>query len=372
MSDEGMAEVEDSRFEMIEAEGDSPIDILPPEAVADPVQAVANLPSGDFLTNYFSRYLDVNLPMPAERDPALKGYMVDVDAEAYRAFPAVNNGLLSEATTCEMLYSLFGPRTDEYGSPAGALAKTLGTVLHWAVLEPRKFDESERDKYMQLCITDGLSTKKAQAQREDAPHLLLVTPRLVQSALRCIDAIQANPRAVELLNPKGKVTEATGIVMHPNYGVWCKSRVDLLPPNNNYLLDVKTTGRPLSMFNYEAKRLGYIQQAAWYLHLHYLLTGEYRAAFRWVVVTTKPPFMARTFYLRNLTRRDHMYEDSALCKARQLIGIEDGMRIPRLASFLNAVNETLQMVSRAEITPKLLRSIWVGYEQEQPEQEIYD
>jgi hypothetical protein len=317
----------------------------------------------------FAPYFDVNTPLPAERSPDYKGYMLGLKDTVYHAHPALNASTLKHRTPAEMLHSMTNP------SEVSHEALALGTVVHWATLEQWRFKEWE--KHMIICRTKGLDTQKADIDRAENPDRLVVTPEIVETAHRCLDAVQANATAMALLDgrdpedsygTKSPVTsEATGLYW--DGVIWRKWRVDLLPQKLPVLIDVKSTRAHPSEWRKECFKLGYYEQAVYYAHNHFLLTGEWRD-WAWIVVTNKAPFMCRVVRMRNLRKSDPLYEESIWRSTREKLGLDDSLRIGRIPQFIAAAQETEAMRARVKLTPAVLRSIWVGYEQESPIHEI--
>lgn len=329
----------------------------------------------------FAPFFNMGTPLPWKRNKAFSGYCLDVSNEDYQAFPAVNAGLLDNATQAEMHHYMTEPPSDKYSNEGAADAFTTGTLLHWAVLEPWKFDAEHIHDHMDFSDTQGLATEANRERRLEDPRLI-VTQKHLDKAFRCRDAVIAHPRALELLgdlSPSGRVegeytTEASGIVWDQINGLWRKIRVDLLRPGvSKPLVDVKTTAFPLERFEREAIKNGYLGQAAWYMDTHALLTGE-RRNWVWVVVTKFEPFMCRLFWMVNRPPDDPLYQESKLKYTRELLGLDDSLRLGRLFMWRDAAIQTLDLRERGmegDLHPSTVRSIWAGYEQENRDPEIY-
>lgn len=324
----------------------------------------------------FRPYFDVNTPLPGDRSKAFGNYILDCPDAKYREFPGLNGSVLKQRTPCEMLYAMTHKKETS--------DLTLGTLLHWAVLEQWKFQNWQQ--YMVESPTKGLDTKAAEETRKANPDKLVITEELVNQARLCMDAVRANDRAMAWLDgldpdhgqaPKSPVTrEATGIVWDGKHNVWRKIRVDLLPATHRTIIDVKTTSGALSQWFKECLKFGYFEQAAYYLDTHFLLTGE-RREWRWIVVNKKAPFMCRVFHLTSLRPNDALYSETQLAKARQRLGLDpvpkDGPHaIGRLQMFINAAQETMQLRERnVPMNARLIRQTWPAYEDETPEHEIF-
>lgn len=297
-----------------------------------------------------------------------RGY-TQMDETEYHAYPAVSSGLLKEATQAEMLWNRIKPPEDSDEKEA----LVLGTLTHAACLEPWKFAPDKYRDYYAMSPTKGLATKAANEARLDPANRgkLLVTEELLTTAWRIRrEGIESNPSALLYLNSPDGMKEATGIVWDPSNSCRFKFRVDYLPMQGkaygNYLLDIKTTRKPLYGFFGEALSRGYFLQAALYLYLHELLTGHRPDYWRWLVVTNVEPYMSRMFYMANRRTSDPLYKDSTLQKARERLGLDASGKVGRITQFLNAVRE--HEVARTEgqdLNFRTLRNIWTGYEQEE-------
>lgn len=326
----------------------------------------------------FKPYFDVNTALPGERNKDFGGYVLNLPEAKYREWPGLNSSLLKERTACEMLFELRKPRENDFETKSRAEAFTLGTLLHWAALEPWKFDAEHKDKHMLLCETKGLDTLKAQDQRKNNPGKLLVTSEFVDVARRCLDAVQANARAVELLTDKRLVNpskEASGFVFDTEMMIWRKWRVDFMAQNADYMVDVKTSRRHPSEFEKDCWEFGYFNQAAWYMDSHFRLTGKPIRNFYWIVVSKNEPFMSRVEFMQNIPPDNPLYQDPKckLAMARTRLGLDpQTMKIGRFQTFIDCAGQTEQYRDRGiPLTEKLLRRTWPAYEQEAPEHEIF-
>lgn len=310
---------------------------------------------------FFSR--DTVLPTTPE---TWKGYRCRLDEQVYRKFTGVNASLLKNPTCCEMLHDMTKPRIKDFATEPAAKKWTSGLVLHDAVLEPWKFQTENFDKhFVKFTKTKGIATAAAQECRAENPGKLLINGEYMEMAMRCMDAIHAHDRARDMLALKNH-REASGFVWDGKNLVWRKHRLDFLPTESDFLLDIKTTAKPLYQFKKEGWSFDYWLQAAWYLENHFLLTGERRSVFWWIVVTKEEPFMCDTFFMRNLTPDHPAYNepDCTYRQARERLGLDASERLGRLPMFLTAARETEQLRARGVAFNKtLVRRTWPGYEQ---------
>ena len=76
------------------------------------------------------------------------------------------------------------------------------------------------------------------------------------------------------------------------FGVWCRTRPDYLPPHRRYLVDYKTSvSADPREFGRRMLDYGYHQQAAWYLDGVQAVTGDLPERFAFVVQEKTPPYL---------------------------------------------------------------------------------
>lgn len=171
----------------------------------------------------------------------------------------------------------------------------IGTAGHLMVLEPERFEA--RVQIIQGTKKDGTPSdgyKTADAREQlAAARAAGKTPLLPSEADMVRDmraALWNDPVAKHAF--EGGVAEQTLIWRDPEFGIWCRTRPDYLPPHGRYLVDYKTSmsadpedfGK--AMFNY-----GYHQQAAWYLDAVAAVTDRRPEKFCFVVQSKKPPHL---------------------------------------------------------------------------------
>lgn len=313
----------------------------------------------------FAPYFDKSADLPGVPIQGMRGYR-SVPEATYRAFPALNQSLLKKPSACHMLHSLTEPDT------IGHEASAVGTLTHWAVLEPHKI--LNLHAHAVECETKTLDSKAADRQRAENPDKLICTGEHLRLAADLRKAVLMHDRAQQLLREPGH-NEVTGF--HYEEGVWRKWRADRVQSDHRRILDVKTTRFPLcgpraiGKWESECWERGYWIQAAWYLHHHQEATGIRPNAWTFIVVSKEPPLHCRLFTVRNYAPDHPLYAGSALQKARQLIGLEPGNDVPRMAVFLDSARQTIAAAERGQnLTPELLRAIWPAEENETEEPEI--
>jgi len=293
-----------------------------------------------------------------------KGYFQMPENE-YHAHPAVSAGLLKESTSAKMLFNRMQPpdASDEKA------ALVLGTLTHAVCLEPWKFAPDEWEKHYALCPTKGLDTVQAAQKRAENPGKLLVTAELMTTAWRIRrEGIETNPDALAALESPNGMKEATAIMWDDVHKCRRKWRIDYLPMSGrsygDFVTDIKTTREDLSDFEYTARKLKYIEAAAFYMDSHEMMTGHRFTLWKWLVVSNVEPYASRIYYMRNLKPKDPLYEGSKLQAARQRLGLDPSAKLGRLTQYLNSVRE--HEVARLEgqnLDAIALRGLWPAYEQ---------
>lgn len=309
----------------------------------------------------FAPYFDRAAALPGERIEGRK-YRA-VPAATYHAFPALNAGLLKEPTAAHMLHCLREDEADACASASGAEGKTIGTLVHWATLEPEKIHDW--NAHAILCPTKGLATKEAATVRAANPGKLLVGPEHARIAYALREAIEAHHEARELLSQPA-IREASGFLFEG--GLWRKWRPDFLPHDHSAIVDVKSTRVELAgdrgerLWESECWSMGYWLQAAHYLHHHEMLTGMRPAEWIWIAVSKCEPYYCRVFRMPNTRPESGLYATSMVGRARQIIGLDGAAR---LSAFVDAACRTrTAMENGSQLTSRDLRQLWEAHENE--------
>lgn len=173
---------------------------------------------------------------------------------------------------------------------------TLGDAVHKAVLEPHFFDDTKQwGQYWMICPTKSLVSAEAIAMQQEAPHLRLITPEIMVTAMRSRDAVWRHQQAKMLLELPGR-RELTMEVWDPEALVMRKARIDCLP--NDLAapqVELKTCrGVTENMMRSTTYQFGYHRQTAYYVDVESMATGRSpRETAQTVWVTKEAPFIAR-------------------------------------------------------------------------------
>lgn len=206
-------------------------------------------------------------------------------ASEYRASPGVSaSGLFALAESpADYRERLANPRPS---TPAQA----LGTLVHLALLEPDRWEDS-----VAIAPKVNRRTKAGKAQwaawLERSAGKIVATQDDRDATCRIIEAVDRDPAARSLIATDG---ESELSIWWEVDGTLCKARVDRLR-HDGFLVDVKTASdaNP-KRWRDEAHRYGYHRQAAHYLDgLRSVATlGETPApiGWAWLVVQTSAPW----------------------------------------------------------------------------------
>ena len=198
--------------------------------------------------------------------------------EEYFAAPRASNSLLSELrkSPAHLQHAIAHP-------PEPTPAMRLGTAFHVATLEPRNFDESwVRGSELSGRTKEGKAARAELEEKYDFDKIL--KPDDYDTVCEMRESVLTHPVASDLL--QGVDTEVAAFWTDEESGIECKAKVDGLPTDGDYLIDLKSTidASPEHMAKAIAN-LGYARQAA-----HYLNAFEDRDRFLIIAVEKKPPF----------------------------------------------------------------------------------
>lgn len=170
-------------------------------------------------------------------------------------------------------------------------ALTVGQAVHRAVLEPALFDTEFGT------IPDDAPQKRSNADKAwwaqfyaDNAGRTMLKPETLRSVKLMSQAVYDRPRASAMLTAEGNTREVVAVWMHPEFGVWCKGRIDLLTrwQGGTYIADLKTA-RDASpwAFSRDIKTFNYHGQAAFYKDgLNTIAPFDRKWA--WIVVEKEP------------------------------------------------------------------------------------
>lgn len=215
--------------------------------------------------------LDFDNPQPGIYD--------GVSSTVYHALPLISaSGLKTIDADCPAQFRFDLDNPDD----SGTTAADIGTAAHLVFLEPDDFTAKVEplpvDSYQSMAAREAREAARKEGK----------TPLRWKDYETVLAMRESLFRQVGNLFVGG-VAERTYIWRDPRTGVLCKCRCDYVRPD--LLIDFKTTAsaNPRA-FRSRCFDNGHHIQCWWYLYAHELLTGE-RANWRWVVQSTKPPYL---------------------------------------------------------------------------------
>lgn len=175
-------------------------------------------------------------------------------------------------------YKWFNGRKEKESTPA----MRTGTLFHTACLEPHKLEL----EYIVSPYSD-FRTKEAREWRDSMTNLQVVTADEYIKAESAGYAFRKNPAIEHLPDYRTEVA-----VFAEVFGTPCKCMIDLVPDSTLSLIDLKTTQSIESVEQLTSLIInrGYHWQAALYLDLWNMASGDNRTEFMFVFMETDRPF----------------------------------------------------------------------------------
>lgn len=242
-----------------------------------------------------------------------EGLIFDMDEADYHSLQYTSQSFLnsmSEMYPEQAQYARVNPKepTD---------AKKFGTAVHFAILQPDKFDskyviaptccaitgkgkpcENNATYLMEdgswLC---GMHSRKPEGRAKIQPETISTEDRDKVLAIR--DKVYADPRARVLLEIAGHKREVTALFLDPPTGMKCKMRMDVYAGEYGVINDIKTTINihdfKKSFYNY-----GYYWQNGYYRYGTSILYQKGLipkpcSQFNFIVVDKEPPHVVGVF-----------------------------------------------------------------------------
>lgn len=205
---------------------------------------------------------------------------------AYHADPAIGSTLLKKIAQKSILHAIKEERRESD-------ALNLGSAIHCAVLEPEKFPS----EFLVMPKVDG-RTKEGKAIKADyekistEKNMTILNEEQDEQIKGMVQAIRAHEIANGMLT--GGEAEYSYFAKDPVTGLMLKTRPDY--KNKGALIDLKTCqDASKDGFIKACINFGYHIQAAFYLDVHNLATGENLTEFFFVAVESSAPYAVATY-----------------------------------------------------------------------------
>lgn len=175
----------------------------------------------------------------------------------------------------------------KYGPPQKVTeAMDWGSLVDCLALNPERLDED-----FVVSPYDEIRTNEAKAWRASQTKTVIKQAEMARAILAACGIVN-NPFASDFLN--GADTQVSivcdGVDVETARPFRAKCRLDIVPRNSDWLVDLKTTGKDLSKIPSIIDDFGYHVQAAFYLDLYNLVTGEHRDRWAFIFQSDTEPF----------------------------------------------------------------------------------
>jgi hypothetical protein len=267
-----------------------------------------------------------------------------MDFQTYLTHPGINKSKLDSIAKSPLHYwsRWIDPN---FIPPAPTPAMEFGTALHTAVLEPERF-QIEYAQAPDVSRTTKAG-KEAWAEAAEGGKKLLKTDEWwsVQYMLR---SIMEHPMARKILNARG-VSEQSLFAVCPHTGLELKCRADFLTASG-WIIDLKSTqDASVSGFQRSVASFRYHVQAAHYLNVCRLATGEAPRGFAFIAVEKTAPFAVQVF-----EASPELIKAGGLEAMRNLRAIESALKTyPPALPWPSYSEEMVQLHPPTWMTPSL-------------------
>ena len=195
------------------------------------------------------------LPQVGDGKTPDPGIYADIPNEVYHALPGVSKSMLDklDESPAHLRDAIDNPVHEQ------TMPMMIGSATHCAVLQPDKFE----DQYIVMPDIDG-RTSEARAFREAAKKKGKQALKEIEA--RWIKAIATRVRDSILFRQwSAKDPLIENSVIWEMDGYLCRARPDMIVPDMNVIVDLKTTALSCDNFPREIFRRNYDWQAYWYL-----------------------------------------------------------------------------------------------------------
>jgi len=179
------------------------------------------------------------------------------------------------------------PYVWKYGPPQDVTpAMDWGSLVDCLALNPERLSED-----FVLSPYDNYKTKEAQVWKACQLRTVIKQAEF-DRANKAASAIVTNPFAADFLYSADTQVSVVcdGVDVETARPFRAKCRLDIVPRNSEWLVDLKTTGLSLSKIPNLISDFGYHVQAAFYLDLYNLVTGEKRDRWAFIFQSDTEPF----------------------------------------------------------------------------------
>lgn len=223
----------------------------------------------------------------------------DMTHEEYLAYPALSKSGIDNFLISPAHYKYYAENCE---TPTDAMR--FGSMLHMAVLEPKKFLTA----YESVAGDGRTKDYKAKIEqlRQQGITPVKETEHLVISNM--LDALQKKTRFKQLMTEAKKEVSIFWTEKSENIEIPCKARIDIVT-NKNVLADYKTTKSANEIeFSYSIKKYNYDIQSAWYQRGWAAVTGKRPLGFCFIAQEKEPPHGVAFYNIPDLKIANLMIE----------------------------------------------------------------
>lgn len=211
----------------------------------------------------------------------------DIPDHVYHASPGLSQSKMYDLSISPWHYKKFCERPKEQTDEM-----KFGTMVHMAVFEPDKFDQTYYVKKLQKDFGVSADGKKAYKEWVSSVEgMESVTQLRMDRAKEMRDALHAHDMFCTLCEGAAFEVAAYAKIQE----IWCRGKADIVNPDLGIIADLKTT-TDVSAHGFSATvEGGYNVQAAHYLDLFNRIQPEIADAFVFVAIEKKYPYAIQIF-----------------------------------------------------------------------------
>lgn len=170
--------------------------------------------------------------------------------------------------------------TDDWGD---TLATRQGRAFHWLALQPDLYK-----KWVVQDLTINKNTKAYKAWKEANAALTILSAKDLTNIQRMVAVMHSKKSVMQFLNSGWP--EKVILWFEPEYGFWCKCKIDWITADGKTLIDLKKTIQA-TKFGFEKSiwRYQYYHQAYHYARGFTKVTGQRPDKWGWLISETDPP-----------------------------------------------------------------------------------
>ncbi len=198
------------------------------------------------------------MKLPYDNDlKSIEEGIFEIEEKTYRKIKALNitYAKLFKRSPAHVEVAIYDENA-EIVSPSYAMKQ--GTGFHWAALEPERFK-----KEVVTDLETSKNSKVYKAWAEEQAHNLILSAKDIKNIRAMVSKMLSKSTALQYL--QAGWAERSLLWLEPEYGIWCKGRIDFLSSSPVALIDLKKTQVATRWaFEGSIRRYDYYHQVAHY------------------------------------------------------------------------------------------------------------